>query len=129
MKDRLTQALILLVGLINVIPVIGALSASMIQSLYHIDISDPNLVILMRHRAILFGILGGYILFSLIRRDEQKRALFVGLISMVSFAGIALMEASLNAKLSMVLTIDYVGIGAAAVALLLLRSKPQTAPS
>jgi hypothetical protein len=55
----LSTVLILLASLVNLAPVTGALSAERMQALYGVALPDENLVILMRHRAILFGIVGG----------------------------------------------------------------------
>ena len=54
----LASALFALAGLINVIPVTGALSAARLEVLYGLRFEDPSLVILMRHRAVLLGIVG-----------------------------------------------------------------------
>jgi hypothetical protein len=44
--------------LINFLPVTGALSGKRIQALYGVAVEDSNSEILMRHRAVLFGIVG-----------------------------------------------------------------------
>jgi hypothetical protein len=48
------------VGIIHQLPLTGVLSVSRLQVLYGVTITDPNLEILMRHRAVLFGILGAF---------------------------------------------------------------------
>ncbi len=54
----LTNALFLIAAFVNLAPVSGVLSADVLEGLYGITLEDPNLVILMRHRAVLFGIVG-----------------------------------------------------------------------
>ena len=54
----LVSATLVLVGLIHLLPLSGVLSADQLASLYGLSFSEPNLAILMRHRAVLFGLLG-----------------------------------------------------------------------
>lgn len=52
--------LVLLVGLVNLLPVSGALSKGRLESLYGIAIEDTNLEVLMRHRALLLESSAGF---------------------------------------------------------------------
>ncbi|HEU4430681.1 MAG TPA: hypothetical protein VFT98_18110 [Myxococcota bacterium] len=51
--------LLLLVGLLNLAPVAGVLGGERLQALYGVGASDSQLVILLRHRALLFGMSAG----------------------------------------------------------------------
>ena len=54
-----SSALLAAAGLINLAPAIGVLSAARIERLYGLSVSgQPDLEILLRHRAALFGLLG-----------------------------------------------------------------------
>ena len=44
--------------------VVGVLGAERLNQLYGIDASEPNLAVLMRHRAVLFGLLGGFFVLA-----------------------------------------------------------------
>jgi len=55
--NHLITAMFIIVGIIHVLPVSGVLSSSRLTALYGRSFSDPNLAILMRHRAVLFGLL------------------------------------------------------------------------
>ena len=54
----LTILILLIAGAILAAPVIGVHSAAALQSLYDISIEEPTLLLLMRHRAVLFGCMG-----------------------------------------------------------------------
>jgi hypothetical protein len=74
-----------LVGLIHLLPLAGALGAARLASLYGVDAAEPNLQILLRHRAVLFGLLGGLLCASAFRPALQPLAWVGGFVSVVSF--------------------------------------------
>jgi hypothetical protein len=59
--------LFFIVGVINFLPVIGIISASKLSQAYSIELASNDLIILMRHRALLFGIVGGFIFYSIFK--------------------------------------------------------------
>ena len=110
----LGTALFLIVGVVNLLPVIGTLSASRLQALYGVSLDDTNLVILMRHRAALFGIVGALLIASAFHRPLRPPAFAAGLVSMLSFVLVAQLVGGYNAELRRVVVVDL-----AATALLL----------
>ena len=54
MTKAITLCLII-VGLINLAPVLGVLSAQRLEQGYDILLPSNELIVLMRHRALLFG--------------------------------------------------------------------------
>ncbi len=110
MLSTIIKLLLILVGLINFIPVIGVFSAEHLNTLYSIEVTEPNLLILMRHRALLFGIVGGIIIFSAFRPALQPLAIVVGLISMIGFIVIANQADSYNDLIRRVIWADVVAI-------------------
>ncbi len=104
----LSTVLLLIVGIVNLLPASGALSTRRLQALYGVVLEDPNLVILMRHRAALFGIVGILLVASAFHASLQPLALTVGLVSMLSFVLIAYLVGGYNAELQRVVLIDLV---------------------
>ena len=78
MTTKLIAGLVIFAGLINFLPVMGLISASRLQALYSIELSDPNLVVLMRHRALLFGLLGGFMIWSAFNPSLLPAAFIMG---------------------------------------------------
>ncbi len=93
----------------NFYPVIGVLSADTLRNLYGVIILDNDLLILMRHRAILFGILGIFMVISAFRPYLQPFAIVVGLISMMAFIGLALGTGELGEPIQKVMIADLIG--------------------
>ncbi len=110
----LATALFLIVGVVNLLPVVGTLSASRLQALYGVSLDDTNLVILMRHRAALFGIVGALLIASAVHGPLRPTAFAAGLVSMLSFVLVAQLVGGYNAELRRVVVVDL-----AATALLL----------
>jgi len=106
--QTLATVLIVVVGLVNLLPVSGALSADRLEALYGLRLDEPNLLILMRHRAVLFGIVGGILIASALHVPLRPVGFAVGLVSMLSFVAVALLIGGYNAELRRVVVVDVV---------------------
>ena len=71
--SKIYLILLFLVGVINFVPIIGLLSLDKINQTYGLSVVDNNLAILLRHRALIFGLIGGLILYSVF--NTQYRVL------------------------------------------------------
>ena len=111
---------LLVAGLFHVLPVAGVLGAERLASLYGVAVGDPALLLLMRHRAVLFGVLGAFMLHAAWSPPLQGWALAAGLVSTASFVALA-MAAPLTPALRTVMWID-VALFAALLAALGLRA-------
>jgi hypothetical protein len=120
----LATALILIAGILNLVPAIGVLSTGRLQALYGVPISDPNIAILMRHRAVLFAIVGALLVAAAFRPALRPVGVVAGLVSMGSFVVLALVVGNANAALVRVAVVDALAsLGLVAAALIDLRSR------
>jgi hypothetical protein len=101
---------LIVVGLINFAPVIGVISAQKLESAYSVTLAGNDLAILMRHRALLFGILGAFILYSAYNPVYQSAAIIMGGVSMFGFALLAVGVGGYNEAVGKVLFLDLLGI-------------------
>lgn len=97
-----------LVGLINFYPAIGVLSAEQLQSLYGIDFISDDHLLLMRHRAVLFALLGGLVFYSILKPIYRLIACTMALISMLAYMLLAIFSDNLGADLQRVLIADII---------------------
>lgn len=124
---RLFIAVMLLVGgVIHLLPVAGVLGAERLFALYGVPVTEPNLTILLRHRAVLFGLIGGLVILSIFKPALQPLAFGVGLLSVISFLYIAFNVGQYNPQLSRVVAVDVIALaclvaGSAAYAYMRLR--------
>ncbi len=126
--NRVSAALLVAVGVIHLIPVVGVLSEQRLESLYGVTIDGGDLLILMRHRAVLFGIVGGLLLAAVWRRSLLGVAATAGLVSMLSFVAVAWLQGGTNAALDRVVRVDLVASGALLAALWLDRRAGEARP-
>ena len=108
----LSTVLMVLASLINVTPVLGVFSVERMQALYGVALQDANLGILMRHRAVLFGIVGGIMIVSAFHPPLRPVAYAAGFVSMLSFLAIAWLAGGYNAEIQRICLIDLVGVAA-----------------
>ena len=106
----LVPAMLILVGLIHLLPLSGVLGSERLASLYGVSFGEPNLAILMRHRAVLFGLLGVLLILAAFRPMFRTIAFIAGFISVVSFLWIALAAESYNDQVGRVVTVDVVAL-------------------
>jgi hypothetical protein len=78
------------------------------SSLYGVSLDDPNLVILMRHRAVLFAIVGALLIVAAFDPSLRRVAIAAGLLSMVSFVVLALTVGDYNPLLRRVVAVDVI---------------------
>lgn len=108
---RWTLALLLAVaGVIHLLPLPGVFGAQALQRLYGITLDDPNLLLLLQHRAVLFGLLGALILGAIRVAAWRPLALGAGLISTTSFLVLALVGAEYSPVLQRVVVADVVAL-------------------
>ena len=109
----LVSTILLIVGVIHLLPLSGVLGRSRLKLLYGVACDETNLAILMRHRAVLFGLLGAFLCYAAFRRDFQPVAFIGAFVSVGSFISLARMEARVvgcNALVERVVTIDLIAL-------------------
>jgi hypothetical protein len=99
---------LIVVGIIHLIPLSGVLGVGRLNSLYGISINDPDLSILMRHRAVLFGLLGLFCVYAAMKPSLQFIALTAGAVSVGSFLYLAYATGGYNEELRRVFIADLV---------------------
>ncbi|PZO08053.1 MAG: phosphopantetheine adenylyltransferase [Lysobacteraceae bacterium] len=117
---HLVSAMLLVAGVIHLLPLSGVLGGERLASLYGLSFGDSNLNILMRHRAVLFGLLGLFLCFAAFRPQLQNVAFIAGFVSVTSFLWLAWLVGGYNAQLANVVIADVIAlvclvIGAAAL--------------
>jgi hypothetical protein len=110
--------MLLVVGIIHILPLSGVLSAARLFELYGMTFDDPNLEILMRHRAVLFGLLGIFLICSAFMPSLQLPALIAGFLSVVSFLYLSYTVGGYNEQVNRIVIADKIALVCLVVALI-----------
>ena len=105
MRSFVTIA-VLLVALIHALPLLGVLGAARLTGLYGIALADPNLEILLRHRAVLFGMVATFLAYAAFKPEIHRLALTGGLLSVGSFIALTILVGRPNRALQTVFRVD-----------------------
>lgn len=93
-------------GVVHLLPLAGVAGSSRLASLYGVSATEPNLAILLRHRAVLFGLLGAFLLYSAFRAELEGIALIAASISLATFVALSLVVGGLNQQIRRVVVVD-----------------------
>ncbi len=106
----IVPSVLILVAAIHALPVMGVIGAAKLSPLYGITVQDPNLELLLRHRALLFGLLAAFLAYAAVRPELHRMALVAGFVSVVSFLVLAQPTSSLNTALMTVVRADWLAL-------------------
>ena len=108
MAEKAITILLIIVAVIHIIPISGFAGIARLESLYGIPISGNNMEILMRHRAILFGILGVFFAYAAFTPSVQPLAFLAAFATLVSFFYLAISVGEYNAAIRKIVIGDIV---------------------
>jgi hypothetical protein len=103
---------LVIVGIIHLLPLSGVIGGERLSALYGLSLNEPNIAILMRHRAVLFGILGFFFIAAVFKQSFQPYAFGVGFVSVLSFIGLAWAAGNYNEQIARVVTADLIALAA-----------------
>ncbi len=116
MSRYVISACLLIVAVIHLLPVAGVLGVDRLQSLYGESIDSNTMEILMRHRAILFGILGVFFAYAAFSPALQPLAFIAAAASILSFFYLAFTVGGYSPEVHRVVIADVVASAALVLA-------------
>jgi hypothetical protein len=105
--ERFIQLALILTALTQLPPVIGVVGPEALTKLYGINVADPGLMLLLRHRAVMFAIVAVPLLIAVVMPAWRVPALCAALLSVASFIALAPAADSLSLPVQRVLRVDW----------------------
>lgn len=118
MAGRIVTVMLLIVAAIHLIPAAGVLGVPRLNALYDVEIAGNDLAILMRHRAVMFGLLGFLFAYAAFKPAVQAIALGIAAVSTSSFILLAVAAGPYNAAIRKVVIADGLALACIAVAVI-----------
>ena len=103
---HLIAAMLLVAAVFHLLPLSGVLGGEHLTRLYGATFAEPNLTILMRHRAVILGLLGLFLAAAAIHPPFRAAAFVAGFASVISFLGLAWSVGGYNGQLARVFAAD-----------------------
>ena len=119
MTENVITGLMLLVAAIHLVPITGFFGTSRLSALYGIDIDSPDLEILMRHRAALFGILGAFFAYAAFVPALQPIAFVAAAASLATFFYLAVAVGDYGPPIRKIVIGDVIAVVCLVAAVLL----------
>jgi hypothetical protein len=110
------HVVLLVVAAIHALPVVGILGASQLSRLYGLPVNDANLELVLRHRALLFGLLAAFLGYAAFKPELHRLALVAGVASVSSFLVLAALVGPYNQAIATVVRVDWVALALLVVA-------------
>lgn len=101
---------LLIAAAIHGLPLLGVLGAPRLERLYGVRVVEPNLELLLRHRAVLFGLLAGFLAYAAFTPELHRLALIGALLSVGSFIALSLRVHGINQALETVFKVDLAAL-------------------
>lgn len=103
-------AVLLLVATIHALPVVGVLGPGKLSQLYGFPVTEGSLELVLRHRAVLFGLLAAFLAYAAVKPELHRLALVAGLISVSSFLVLATVVGSYSQARATVVRVDWAAL-------------------
>lgn len=108
---------LIVAGAVHLVPAVAVTGSAWLARLYDVEVDDPDVLLLLRHRAVLFGLVGAVLVAGAVAGATTTLALVVGLASTLGFLVLAGVGPTPNGALRHVAAVDVPLAVALAVAL------------
>ncbi len=106
MTDKLVSGILLIVGVINILPIVVFFDATKTAKLYGLPLEGESLTILMRHRGVLLSLVGIALIVAAFKTDYRILAIALALISKFAFIFLTFTSANYPPDIKQVALID-----------------------
>jgi hypothetical protein len=119
--NRVVVMCLAIVALIHALPLMGLAGTAALERGYGVRLSDPNLTLLLVHRALMFGCFSAACIGAIIKPEWRGLVIGLMLVSTIGFALICGVMAFDGATINREITRVAIADGVAVIALLIAR--------
>ncbi len=123
MAQYIITSMLLIVAVIHIIPIMGFMGVARLETLYGIPITSKDMEILMRHRAVLFGILGVFFAYAAFTPSLQPLAFIAATATLAPFFYLAFSIGGYNQAINKIVIGDVVAAISLVIAVVLYYTK------
>jgi hypothetical protein len=106
MPDKIVSIVLFIVGIINLLPIIVFFDSAKTVKLYGVPTDGESLIILMRHRAVLLGLVGSALIYTAFKPEFRIFAIALALVSKLTFIFLTFTASDYTAEVRQVALID-----------------------
>lgn len=106
MTDKIASIILVIVGIINILPILVFFDSTKTVKLYGVPIDGESLIILMRHRGVLLSLIGLTLIFAAFKPEFRIFAIAVALISKLAFIFLTFTASNYTAEVRQIALID-----------------------
>ena len=106
MLDKIVSIILFIVGIINILPLIVFFDPGKTVKLYGFPIEGESLIVLMRHRGVLLGLVGIALIAAAFKSEYIVLAVGLALISKIAFIFLTFTSAGYTPEVQNVALID-----------------------
>ena len=120
LRIRAAQVLLLIVGVVNLLPILPLLNPGMLDTMYQVAPTDPTSELLLRHRALVLGLVGVALLVSVLKDSWRAAAIVSAAVANGGYVLLAATGGEISAAATRVMVIDIAVLALLAIAAALL---------
>ena len=106
MIERIVQIILVIVGIINILPIMVFFDIGKTAKLYGLPIEGESLTILMRHRGVLLSLIGIALIAAAFKTEYRILAIALALISKFAFIFLTFTSSNYVSEIKQVALID-----------------------
>ncbi len=110
LSQNAAVAILVVIGVITASPVITALNPNGITSLYNVAFEDNAVLLLVRHRQVMLGVLGAALVYGAFFYHLRMIVITAAVVSKLAFIGLCITTPDLTPGIQRVIYFDAVSI-------------------
>lgn len=110
LSQNAAVAILVVIGVITASPIVTALNSNGITSLYNVTFEDDAVLLLVRHRQVMLGVLGAALVYGAFFYHLRMMVITAAVVSKLAFIGLCMTTPDLTQGIQRVIYFDAISI-------------------